>query len=163
MVKKTEKASTKNAAAEKPKSAQEKLRDYGIERICAQISDAVAQRTVAAEIGVSWSTMTDWVNADPTKIEQYARAREAMAHKMADEIHAVAGESCLIETYKGEEVVLALCPAMVARNRLRVDALKWSASKLLPRIYGDKIDMTSGGEKLTFAPIIMPPLNKTGE
>ncbi len=142
-----------------PPSAQDKLNAYGIDRICAQIAEAVAQRTVAADIGVSWATMTDWVNSDPTRIEQYARAREAMAHKFAEDIHSVAGESCLVEVYKGEEVTVELSAAMVARNRLRVDAMKWSASKLLPKLYGDKIDVTSDGKAITFAPIIMPPLD----
>jgi hypothetical protein len=31
---------------------------------------------------------------------------------------------------------------------MRVDARKWIAAKLKPRKYGDKIDHTTGGEKL---------------
>lgn len=36
----------------------------------------------------------------------------------------------------------------VARARLKVDVIKWQLSKEEPRKYGDKIDMTTGGEKL---------------
>lgn len=36
-----------------------------------------------------------------------------------------------------------------ADKRIRVDTLKWLLSKLIPKTYGDKIDVTSGGEALT--------------
>jgi hypothetical protein len=32
--------------------------------------------------------------------------------------------------------------------RVEIDARKWFASKFLPKRYGDKLDMTSGGERL---------------
>lgn len=34
----------------------------------------------------------------------------------------------------------------VARSRLRVDTRKWMLSKMLPKIYGDKIETTHKGE-----------------
>ncbi len=36
----------------------------------------------------------------------------------------------------------------VQRDRLRVDTRKWYLSKVMPKKYGDKLDLTSGGEKL---------------
>lgn len=36
----------------------------------------------------------------------------------------------------------------VQRAKLRVDTRKWLMSKLSPRKFGDRIDVTSGGEKL---------------
>jgi hypothetical protein len=38
--------------------------------------------------------------------------------------------------------------ARVQARRLQVDTLKWRLSKMLPKKYGDKLDLTSGGEKL---------------
>ena len=37
-----------------------------------------------------------------------------------------------------------------ARSRIRIDARKWMLSKLQPEKYGDKMDYTSGGEKIQF-------------
>jgi len=38
--------------------------------------------------------------------------------------------------------------ADVQRARLKVDVLKWQLSKEEPRKYGDKVDLTSDGEKI---------------
>ena len=35
------------------------------------------------------------------------------------------------------------------RSRLRVDTRKWIASKLKPKKYGDKIDVTTQGQAIT--------------
>lgn len=39
-------------------------------------------------------------------------------------------------------------PGAVQHAKLKVDTLKWAAAKLNPKKYGDKIDVTSGGEQL---------------
>lgn len=51
---------------------------------------------------------------------------------------AIADEVEVAARYDGEEVRLAVDAAAIARNRLRVDARKWVAAKLKPRIYADK-------------------------
>ncbi len=63
---------------------------------------------------------------------KYARAREDQADYLADEIIDIADEP-------------VTCNEDVARNRLRVDARKWVASKLKPKKYGDKIEHEVGG------------------
>lgn len=61
--------------------------------------------------------------------------------------------------------------ARVQARRLQVDTRKWYLSKVLPKLYGDKLDLTSGGEKLP-TPILqltsvvqkiheMPPIVET--
>jgi hypothetical protein len=37
---------------------------------------------------------------------------------------------------------------VVNRSKLRVEARKWIAAKLKPKKYGEKLDVTSAGEKL---------------
>jgi hypothetical protein len=66
---------------------------------------------------------------------QYARAREVGYHKMADDLLDIADSD---ETE----------PGSVARDRLRTDSRKWLLSKALPKIYGDKIEL-SGNLSLT--------------
>lgn len=61
---------------------------------------------------------------------EYARAREAQAHHEADEIRKIA-DLATPEDYN------------VAR--LRIDARKWRASKMAPKVYGDKLDLNHSG------------------
>lgn len=61
---------------------------------------------------------------------EYARAREAQAHHEADEIRKIA------DTATPEDYNVA---------RLRIDARKWRASKMAPKVYGDKLDLNHGG------------------
>jgi hypothetical protein len=58
----------------------------------------------------------------------------------------------------GREVTTA---DMIQHRRLQVDARKWVVSKLLPKKFGDKIDVTSGDEKLNSTTVITLGNGKT--
>jgi hypothetical protein len=58
---------------------------------------------------------------------QYARATLIRMHVLADEIMEIADNA------KFEEVMV---------SRLRVDTRKWLMSKIAPKVYGDKLDLT---------------------
>jgi len=75
---------------------------------------------------------------------QYASAREAQAEVWADEIVSIADEATGDSTTDkdGKEIVNH---EHIQRSRLRVDARKWIASKLLPKRYGDKLQHTGEG------------------
>ena len=73
--------------------------------------------------------------ADEVFPAQYARAREAGLRNMAEEIREIADESAQLET--GHEIQAA---------RLRVDARKWLLSKMLPREFGDRLDVNQSGD-----------------
>ncbi|HEY6022339.1 MAG TPA: hypothetical protein VIY48_21515, partial [Candidatus Paceibacterota bacterium] len=83
------------------KKTQSKLDSLGIEGICARTADCVPMRTIAADIGVSWATLVAYINATPERIEQYARAREAQADKLAEDILAIADDGAS-DTYVDE-------------------------------------------------------------
>jgi hypothetical protein len=74
----------------------------------------------------------------PEFAEQYTRAREIQADKLFDEILEIADEreTDTILTVDGRELVNH---DAIARAKLRVDARKWMAGKLRPKVYGDKI------------------------
>ncbi|CAN7470970.1 hypothetical protein LJR175_003148 [Variovorax sp. LjRoot175] len=93
------------------------------------------------ERGINYTTLLGFVNADPSRSEMYAHAREARADVIADEIIAISDEAEVVAVTRGNRVELVLDATAVARNKLRVDARKWTASKLKPRIYGDKIEL----------------------
>jgi hypothetical protein len=90
--------------------------------------------------GFSYSTLRSWIEADPARVAMYARAREDRADILADEIAAISDEAAVESVLTPDgEMTLKLDATAVARNRLRVDARKWAAAKLKPRVYGDKV------------------------
>jgi hypothetical protein len=102
--------------------------------ICDKLADGKSMRTIClADDMPAPSTVFKWLKQQPDFAEQYARAREAQADTLADEILDIAddGANDFMEDgkYDGDAV---------ARSKLRVDARKWVAAKLKPRVYGDK-------------------------
>mgnify|MGYP000917457764 FL=1 len=61
--------------------------------------------------------------------------------QLADEILNISDEADVEVRYDGEDTRLDLSATAVARNRLRVDTRKWMLSKMLPKVYGDKIEV----------------------
>lgn len=76
---------------------------------------------------------------------KYARAREAQAELLADEIISISDDGSN-DTYVTEEGIPQVNFDNIQRSRLRVDARKWKASKLYPKKYGDKIEVENTGE-----------------
>jgi len=103
--------------------------------ICDKLADGESLRKIClADDMPGKATVFRWLAADKTFQDQYARAREAQADTLADEILDIAddGSNDFMgddEKYNGDAV---------QRSRLRVDARKWLAGKLRPKVYGDK-------------------------
>ena len=78
---------------------------------------------------------------DDVFAERYARAREIGIHQMVDEIVEISddGSNDWMERNAdtGDE---AVNHEHISRSRLRVDTRKWLASKVVPKLYGDKVD-----------------------
>lgn len=94
-------------------------------------------------------TIYGWLAAHEDFQQNYARARERQADKLAAEIIEIAddasGDTVTRTNDDGSEYEVAN-HEWIARSRLRVDARKWAASKLAPKKYGDKIEATHTGE-----------------
>lgn len=100
----------------------------------------------------AYVTVLTWIASDKTdggRSEMYARAREDRADVLADEIVSIADEAeTTTKTGEdGETMDVVFDSVAVQRNKLRVDARKWAASKLKPRSYGDKMAVTDGDGK----------------
>lgn len=67
----------------KPPSCTERLEAIGIEAICNRIQDGESDGEIAASIGMSKSTVNNWLNLDENII-QSARAREQSAESWLD-------------------------------------------------------------------------------
>ena len=80
-----------------------------------------------------WCKMA--VRNDPDLAERYRAAQELRADALADEIVALADEP-MPAGLQGTEA-----SAWVQQMRLRVDARKWTASRLFPRQWGDRVEV----------------------
>ena len=123
------------------------------ETICRRIAEGKSLRSICSEDDMpAISTVMLWLFDDKHDefSERYAQARRAQAELRADEIVDLADDSADDWTTdeKGKPIV---DHEHIARSRLRVDARKWIASKLLPKVYGDKVQHTGeGGGPVTF-------------
>jgi hypothetical protein len=105
--------------------------------VCKSLSEGLSLRKSAAAAGIDPSTVLRWEDAFPEFAQQYARARLAGYKLLADEIIEISDDASgdVIETEHGPKVD----SEFVARSRLRVDSRKWMLSKMLPKVYGDKL------------------------
>lgn len=93
--------------------------------ICEQLAIGRSLRAICAEDGApDAKTIFRWLDSQETFRQQYARARELQAERLAAETVEIA-DAASNEDYN--------------TARLRVDARKWYASKLAPKVYGDRI------------------------
>jgi len=112
------------------------------ELICGLIADGAALPDVADILDCVTSSITDWIREDGNNggaeiAAAYARAVEVRAERMAEQLLDIADD----ERYMAHP---ALAAAMVTQQRLKVDTRKWLLSKMLPRKYGDRIEV--GGD-----------------
>ncbi len=95
--------------------------------------------------GVSQRTFLDWVESgvNPEFSAQYARVRKIGYLTLAEEILEIADTPMLgVETKtKADGTVETTEGDMLAHRRLQVDTRKWMLSKMLPKVYGDKLEL----------------------
>jgi hypothetical protein len=89
------------------------------------------------------STVYDWLLRFPEFAEQYTRAREEQADTLADEIIQIADEQpevvAVVDKKTGALIEHKLDGAFLQWQKNRIEARKWTAMKLKPKKYGDKI------------------------
>ena len=105
------------------------------ETICEQIAQGKSLVNICGELDISYTQVMVWLSKYPDFTDKYARAREAQADWYADEIISV------IDNAKSDR-------NEIERAKIKIEALKWVASKLKPKKYGDKLDLTSAGERI---------------
>lgn len=107
------------------------------EAICEALADGKSLVQVCDQEGMpSRETVRRWLKADLHGFRaKYAHAREQQAVALADEILQIADDGTN-DTQTDEEGRVIVNHDHINRSRLRVDARKWLASKLLPKVYG---------------------------
>jgi hypothetical protein len=108
--------------------------------ICEWIANGGSLREWCDQDGhPTFHAVYDWLEKQEGFAEAYARARERQAHNDADRINQIASQ-------------IASGALKPDQGRVMMDALKWTASKRLARLYGDRLVV--GGDQ-DGAPLIV--------
>lgn len=104
------------------------------EKVCELLAEGKSLRQIAQIKGMPKPGLVcKWLAAEENAAfrEQYARAREAQADTLADETLDI------VDAKDGD----------VQRDRLRFDQRRWYTSKVAPKKYGDRTELTGAGGK----------------
>ncbi len=128
------------------------------DRICERIAGGESLRAICRdETMPADSTVRGWDTDDREGFSApYARAREAGCEAVADEILEIADDSTndFMERRRGDgSIEMVFDSEHVQRSRLRIDTRKWLLSKMLPKKYGDRLEL-SGKDGGPVIPVI---------
>lgn len=136
------KPSTKGKPEEKkPTSVKERMDAYSEDRVMQELADGTSMRDIAQVAGVTFGSISVWLNENP---ERSARAREAraLAARKWDE------KAMEVIEDAGDQFELAKAKELAHHYR-------WRASKTAPKDYGDKVTAEHTG--LDGGPIMVAP------
>lgn len=129
-----------------------KYSDRLADRICQKIAEGYSVRSICKEKDmVSMQTLFRWLRENDKFREQYVRACEERSYAQAEEIIDIADNATndYMEKLEGDGYIFN--SENVQRSRLRIDTRKWLMSKMNPKVYGDKLDMTTNGNDIGVA------------
>jgi hypothetical protein len=86
--------------------------------------------------GVPQSTFSRWVDEDAILAENYTRAREDLIELMANEVLELSDKDVGLQPDGKKDW------AAVQKHKLQVDTRKWLLSKLAPKKYGEKLEVS---------------------
>lgn len=120
-------------------------------KICLLIMEGKTLRAICDDPRMpNKTTITRWL-AEPkfeAFREMYYYARRVYAELLMDEVIEIADDTSQdwMQTYdkKGEPNGWKPDNEAIQRSRVRIDSRKWLAAKLIPRIYGEKLDIEHG-------------------
>lgn len=105
------------------------INPMGLPRLCSKYSEIPHYDTIKA-----------WRRSRPEFSSKYAEAKQFQAEILAESIEDVCDELDLC-TFVDEHGNKRIDSGLVAQARLKVDSRKWTASKLAPKIYGDRKEL----------------------
>lgn len=134
---------------DKPKHPGGRPTDYNDEvagRICKQIMHGLSMRKIcAADDMPCQGTVYEWLARHKEFAEQYLRAKAVQVEHLVEEMMEIADDPTG-DSYEDEDGNQRTNYEVIARSKLRVDTRKWYASKLAPKIYGDRLSTEHTGK-----------------
>lgn len=109
------------------------------EKVITEIQTGRSLRQVCGDEGMpNFRTVQRWIVSDGQFAVRYARARTAQADTLFDRMEAV------------EEAVSAGTMDSHAA-RVVLDSMRWRASKLAPKVYGDRLDVSVSDTRISIS------------
>jgi len=110
-----------------------------VDALLVQIETGKSMREVCRMDGMpDHTTVIRWMRDDAALATRYARARTAQADTLFDRMEAV------------EEAVAAGTMDSHAA-RVVLDSMRWRASKLAPKVYGDRLDVSVSDTRISIS------------
>lgn len=122
--------------------------DYSPElaqRICFLLSMGMSLRSVCLLDDMpNGETIFRWLRTNKEFSEQYALAKQESTDAQQEQLESLGDEAIALS----QTVDVKASGAVVQAVKLKADNLKWLMSKMKPKKYGDKLDLTSDGKAL---------------
>lgn len=118
--------------------------DAVAEDICAEVADGGTLRDICERRDMpARSTVYAWLSVHPDFAASYARAVDLRTELLADELLEIADDTT------GDTIItdsgIRADNEWINRSRLRVDTRKWLLAKLMPKKYGEKVELDHTG------------------
>lgn len=121
--------------------------------ICERLADGESMRSICRDENMPRvPTVLRWLSTNEVFRAQYAHARELQADALADQILDISNTPVIGETETTKEWGTEIKRAdMIEHRRLQIDARKWYAGKLRPKVYGNHIEPENNDATLSDA------------
>jgi hypothetical protein len=151
------------------------------QHVCAELKAGRSLESICKDGGMPHvATFLDWVSEDPSGSgKDYAHAREIGYALLAEEIIKLSDKTGeWVEVHKTDSdgrplfdkagqpimdrVHVPLSADVIAHKRLQIDTRKWMLSKMLPKVYGDKLTQEhtgAGGGPIALAAVDLKGLS----
>lgn len=123
--------------------------------ICERLADGESLRAICRDNDMpSKATVFRWLGLHEEFSDQYARARETQADSLFDDVLEIADDARndWMEKNGDGDNGWQVNGEHVQRTRLRIDARKWMAGKLRPKVYGEKSQLEHTSPDGTMTP-----------
>jgi len=121
--------------------ARIKLDALGLDEVCDCIGEGESLTLIASNADVSIGSLLSWIEADPERSARVRECRSAMARYWDEK-----SERCIEQAEDEFEL---------KRAKELSHHYRWRASKIAPREYGDKLDLTSTDGSMTPVPTVI--------
>ena len=105
-------------------------------------------------LGLNTELFYKWLDSDDFNAKSYARACNKRSERIFEEMIEIADKQDK-DIYIDKEGRERVDHNVIHRNKLQIDTRKWMLAKMNPKKYGDKIDVTTDGEKVKNVPQIV--------
>lgn len=111
------------------------------QEVFAGMREGLASWKACKAAGVAQSAFMEWVSQDAELAEEYARARSDLIERMANEVLEISDQDVEVSSDGKRDW------AAIQKHKLQVDTRKWLLSKMAPKKYGEKLELTGDPDR----------------